>query len=333
MLILQGIRALHERLDELERRVAPGERAGQHPDQGGRLGFVPAWKRPTEGEARWQAAAAVTIAIALQFPLPGRLVLLQPVWLLPVLEGLLLVALVVVNPRHINRESRAIRMLSLTLAAVLSLANAWSVARLVTGLVQGTEGNTAGPLLATGGVIWLTNVVIFALWYWEFDRGGPVARANATRIYPDFLFAQMTSPHLAPSRWEPAFGDYLYLSFTNATAFSPTDVMPLSRWAKMAMTAQASVSIVTVVLVVARAVNILKLPARPHRAHKRRSPHDAPARAVDPLRLWDRTRPGNSIVATLMLPKQHRCHIDAVKPRADRGSLGFGCGVWFAGFR
>jgi uncharacterized membrane protein len=162
------------------------------------------------------------------------------------------------NPRHINRESRVLRMLGLTLAALLSVANAYSVARLILGLVQGTEGNAPGQLLATGGVIWLTNVIAFALWYWEFDRGGPVARANAIRPYPDFLFAQMTSPNLAPPRWEPAFSDYLYLSFTNATAFSPTDVMPLSRWAKMAMTAQASVSILTVVLVVARAVNILK---------------------------------------------------------------------------
>ena len=85
-----------------------------------------------------------------------------------------------------------------------------------------------------------------------------MARATGTRPYPDFLFVQMTSPNLAPPDWEPTFGDYLYLSFTNATAFSPTDVMPLSRWAKMAMTAQASVSIVTVVLVVARAVNILR---------------------------------------------------------------------------
>jgi uncharacterized membrane protein len=261
-LILQGIRALHERLDELEHRVAPQSRAGraeqQHPGPGGEPGFVPAWKRPTEGELRWQVSAAVALAVALQFPLPGRLVLLHPVWLLPVLEGLLALALVMANPRRINRESRAIRMASLVLAAVLSLANAYSVARLVIGLVQGTEGNNAGVLLATGGVIWLTNVIIFALWYWEFDRGGPVARANATHVYPDFLFAQMTSPHLAPPGWEPAFGDYLYLSFTNATAFSPTDVMPLSRWAKMGMTAQATVSIVTVALVVARAVNILR---------------------------------------------------------------------------
>jgi uncharacterized membrane protein len=260
--ILQGIRALHERLDQLERLVVPQERSGragqQHPGQTGTPGFVPAWKRPTEGEARWQAAAAVAVAVALQFPLPGRLVLLHPVWLLPALQGLLLLVLVLANPRRINTESRVIRMLGLSLAAVLSLANAWSVARLVSGLVRGTEGNDAGLLLATGGVIWLTNVVVFALWYWEFDRGGPVARANATRVFPDFLFPQMTIPHLAPPHWEPAFSDYLYLSFTNATAFSPTDVLPLSRWAKMAMTAQAAVSIVTVALVVARAVNILR---------------------------------------------------------------------------
>jgi uncharacterized membrane protein len=261
-LILQGIRELQARLDELDRREAaptrhPGQVGGQ-PGGGGGPDVTPAWKRPTEGEARWQATAAVVVAIALQFPLPGRLDLLHPAWLLPALEGLLLLVLVVANPRRINRQSRAIRMLSLVLAAVLSLANAFSVARLVTGLVQGTEGNTAGPLLLTGGVIWLTNVIIFALWYWEFDRGGPAARAAATRIYSDFQFVQMVSPELAPPGWEPAFGDYLYLSFTNAAAFSPTDVMPLSRWAKMAMTVQASISIVTVALVVARAVNILR---------------------------------------------------------------------------
>ena len=261
-LILEGIRALHGRLDELERRVTPPEHPSQgdrqRPGEGGRAGSIPAWRRPTHGEARWQVTIAVAVAVALQFPLPDRLVLLRPAWLLPALEGLLLLGLVMANPRRINRESRAIRLASLTLAALLSLANAWSVARLVTGLVQGTEGNAAGPLLVTGGVIWLTNVIVFALWYWEFDRGGPVARANATHIYPDFQFVQMASPQLAPPGWEPAFGDYLYLSFTNAAAFSPTDVMPLSRWAKMGMTVQAAISIVTVALVVARAVNILR---------------------------------------------------------------------------
>jgi hypothetical protein len=289
-LILEGIRALHIRMDELEGRVMPvdpadpashsgpaghsgpvgpagfagpagaGGRLGGGRFGGGRfgLGFVPAWRRPTEGEARWQVSVAVAAAVALQFPLPGRLVLLHPDWLLPALEGLLLVALVMANPRRINRESRALRLLGLTLAALLSLANAFSVAQLVIGLVNGTMGNTAGPLLVTGGSIWLTNVIVWGLWYWEFDRGGPVARANADRMYPDFQFAQMATPQLAPPDWEPAFADYLYLSFTNAAAFSPTDVLPLSRWAKLAMTAQATVSIVTVALVVARAVNILK---------------------------------------------------------------------------
>jgi uncharacterized membrane protein len=258
MLIMEGIRGLHARLDELERRVALRGRSGAQPGQAGGVVPMPAWKRPTEGEARWQATVAVVIAIALQFPLSGRFVLVRPVWLLPAVEALLLVALVLANPRRINNESKAIRMLSLFLVAIFSLTNAWSVGRLVVGLVDGTEGENAGRLLITGGAIWLTNVIVFALWYWEFDRGGPVARANATRIYPDFQFVQMTSPQLAPPEWEPAFGDYAYLSFTNAAAFSPTDVLPLTRWAKMAMTVQSAVSIVTVALVVARAVNILK---------------------------------------------------------------------------
>jgi hypothetical protein len=124
--------------------------------------------------------------------------------------------------------------------------------------VRDTAKLTAPELIVTGGAIWLTNVIVFGLWYWEFDRGGPVARVHATHLYPDFQFVQMVSPEMAPPEWEPAFGDYLYLSFTNAAAFSPTDVMPLSRWAKMAMLLQSVISIVTVALVIARAVNILQ---------------------------------------------------------------------------
>ncbi len=140
---------------------------------------------------------------------------------------------------------------------MISLANSWSAARLVVGLVRGTEGLDAGPLLLTGGAIWLTNVIVFALWYWEWDRGGPMARVMGHHQYADFLFVQMQSPETAPPDWEPVFLDYLYLSFTNSTAFSPTDVMPLSRWAKMLMMGQSTVSVSIVVLVVARAVNIL----------------------------------------------------------------------------
>jgi uncharacterized membrane protein len=100
-------------------------------------------------------------------------------------------------------------------------------------------------------------VIVFALWYWELDRGGPAARAAARKVHPDFLFPQMTTPELVDPDWEPEFVDYLFLAFTNATAFSPTDTMPMSRWAKLAMMAQASVSVVVVALVIARAVNIL----------------------------------------------------------------------------
>jgi hypothetical protein len=270
--VIDGIRLLHDRIDELHHLVAQrletesahtaGEwlssRAGAAALHAGRA--IPAWQRRTQGEMRWPVTITTAIGIALEVAVPGRLMLVSPSWVLPAVEGGLLVALVAANPRRIDRESRAIRMLALSLGALISLANGWSVVRLAVGITQGTLGQTAGPLLITGGAIWLTNVVVFGLWYWEFDRGGPVARAlntNAER-YPDFQFVQMVSPpEMVPPDWEPAFVDYLYLAFTNAAAFSPTDVMPLSRWAKVAMTVQSAISIVTVALVVARAVNIL----------------------------------------------------------------------------
>jgi uncharacterized membrane protein len=111
--------------------------------------------------------------------------------------------------------------------------------------------------LLTGGAIWLTNVIVFGIWYWEFDRGGPLERAVGSQPYPDFVFPQMTNPELAPADWEPGFVDYLYVSFTNAMAFSPTDTMPMTRWAKLTMLLQSLISVVILVLVVARAVNIL----------------------------------------------------------------------------
>jgi uncharacterized membrane protein len=260
---VDGMRSLHERFDDLERLVAlrlqtEGKReAGwlhEHADVRHQL---PAWRRKTKGETRWTVALVTAVGISLQIMVPGRLVLVRPVWVLPALQGALLAALIVANPHRIDRESKTLRMLSLLLATVLSLANGWSVGLLVVDIVHGKLGGTAGPLLITGAAIWLTNVVAFALWYWEFDRGGPVARALGTKQYPDFQFPQMTAPQMAPPDWEPTFTDYLYLAFTNASAFSPTDVMPLSRWAKMAMTVQSIISIITVALVVARAVNIL----------------------------------------------------------------------------
>jgi uncharacterized membrane protein len=202
-------------------------------------------------------AAAIVVAIGLQLALPDRLVL-QSRWLLPGLELVMLIGLIIASPVRFNRESPALRVASLTLTGLLSLANAWSATLLILGLVRGTEGNDAGALLSTGAGIWLTNIIAFAVWYWQFDRGGPAARAHARRVLPDFQFVQMQNPDLAHPEWEPQFVDYLYLSFTNATAFSPTDVMPLSRWAKLTMLGQSLVSLVTLALVIARAVNILK---------------------------------------------------------------------------
>lgn len=217
---------------------------------------TPAWRRVTAGEPRWPVSIAVLVMIALQFGLPSELHL-GPVWAVPAVELALLVTLVAANPGRIDREHPALRALGIALIVVATIANADSVLHLVTGLVGGTFGSKANPLLLDGASIWLTNVIVFALWYWESDRGGPSARAHARVRYPDFLFPQMSDRGNSDPEWEPGFVDYLYVSFTNATAFSPTDTMPLSRWAKLAMLLQSSVSLVTVALVIARAVNIL----------------------------------------------------------------------------
>ncbi|MFI7669847.1 hypothetical protein [Nocardia sp. NPDC049526] len=216
---------------------------------------VPAWQHKTEGESRWAATLAVLVIVVLQVVPKG--LRQQPAWLvLPVLEVLLLGVLVVANPFRLNREERWLRNGGLLLTGLLSLATAVSAGQLVFQLIDGTF-TAASQLLRSGGAVWLTNVVVFGLWYWEFDRGGPAARAHARKPLPDFLFVQMQSPDLAEPDWEPQFLDYLYLAFTNATAFSPTDVMPMSRWAKATMMLQSAISLVLVILVIARAINVL----------------------------------------------------------------------------
>jgi uncharacterized membrane protein len=244
-------RALHDRLSALESQVAGGVKKG--------AGYtvVPAWKRLTKGELRWPVTIALATALALQLTLPDALVL-GPRWLMPSLGGLLLILILATNPRaRLDRTSMLLRGLGLAIIATISVANFYSAAKLIDSLLNGGVSD-ATKLLMHGGAIWLTNVIVFALWYWDFDRGGPVARALAMKPYPDFQFPQMENPNLAPKDWEPLFIDYLYTSFTNATAFSPTDVMPLSRWAKLTMLLQSSLSILLVALVIARAVNILK---------------------------------------------------------------------------
>lgn len=220
--------------------------------------IVPAWRRLTDGESTWPVRGAVVAATALQVTLPNRYEI-PPTWLLPTLGALLGVGLSVAHPRRITRYSPQLRLISISLIAVITLANAGSAVRLITALLQGrAQTDSAITLLRTGGAIWLTNVIVFGMWYWNLDRGGPAARSQALKPFPDFLFAQMTAPDLSPTDWQPEFIDYLYVSFTNAAAFSPTDTLPLARWAKMTMMLQSVVSLGTVVLVIARAVNILK---------------------------------------------------------------------------
>ncbi|HEV2361093.1 MAG TPA: hypothetical protein VGS21_05280 [Acidimicrobiales bacterium] len=220
-------------------------------------GAVPAWLRPTEGEHRWQVTLAVAAAIGLQLAVPHGYQL-HPDWLIPAIEGAVVIGILIRTPGKISRRSAGLRMATLFVIAAMSLANSWSLVLLVHGLVNGTKGQTAGPLLLTGAAIWGTNVIVFSLWYWEFDRGGPGHRAQAVRHYPDLMFPQMANREFAAPDWEPQYFDYLYTSFTNAAAFSPTDVMPLSRWTKMLFLVQSSVSLISAALVIARAVNILQ---------------------------------------------------------------------------
>jgi hypothetical protein len=223
------------------------------PIEGGEA-FLPAWIRPHRGEQRWAVIAVILGAITLQLALPDEFVL-RPRTAAPALEAALCLILLAWNPGPLTEHRPGLRRLSLSVIALLALTNLISTVLLVHVIV---DRGVASPvrLLASGAAIWLTNVIVYSLWYWEFDRGGPVARARAARHTPDFLFVQMTDDRLDP-QWKARFLDYLYLSFTNATAFSPTDTLPLSRWAKLLMLSQSLVSLVIVGLVAARAVNVL----------------------------------------------------------------------------
>src|SRR5438874_6573056 len=191
---------LRSEIRRLERLLDPGigliEQAGERY-------VLPAWQRVTEGEPRWPVSLAILVAIGLQLILPTR-VAFRPRWLLPALQGMMLLGIIAANPRRIDRETVRLRTATIALILVSSLANAWSAGRLIVHLVNGTLGRlSSARLLMTGAAIWITNVIVFALWYWESDRGGPGGRVQAERRYPDFLFAQMQSPDLAPPEWEP----------------------------------------------------------------------------------------------------------------------------------
>jgi hypothetical protein len=208
------------------------------------------------GEARWPMAGAVLAAIVLTILLPDD-VRAGPKWLLPLIEGVLLAAVIAGDPGRINRRSRLLRALSIVLVSVLVLGALWSTVLLIDDLIHGgVETNSASDLLEAGSIVWVSNNIAFALLYWELDGGGAAARAHNLPAHAGFAFPQQLNPAIAPPDWRPRFIDYLYLGFTNATAFSPTDAMPLAPWAKIAMAVQSLISLGILGLVIARAVNV-----------------------------------------------------------------------------
>jgi uncharacterized membrane protein len=209
-------------------------------------------------EARWPSALAVVGAAALYLTLPNQLVLGPPIvrYIVPALELAVLIPLTLTTPNRQASETGFRRKVAMTLTALISVANALALFFLIRQLLYGS-GVQGRTLLYAALDIWVTNVIVFALWYWELDGGGPPRRLANPNAPRDFAFVQMTDPEVAAPGWHPRFADYLYTSFTNASAFSPTDTMPLTRWAKLLMLVQSAISIMTLLLVAARAVNIL----------------------------------------------------------------------------
>jgi hypothetical protein len=216
---------------------------------------------------RHQARLAVIAAVLLYVALPPKLTF-GPIWVLPSVVALLLVPTIALAPVR-ARVGRMLRVLSIAMFATLNFFNITSVVLLIHDLVdphaRGHAALSARELLEYGALIWMTNILLFALWFWELDSLGPYYRERCASAAdfdgPDFLFPQMSLDRTkikgVPSNWKPAFLDYLYLSFTNALAVSPTDVMPLTRTAKMLMLSESLISFVTVALILARSVNIL----------------------------------------------------------------------------
>jgi hypothetical protein len=218
-----------------------------------------------EIETRWEAGPAVAVAILLQVALA---VSSQTqgwttwkfswwVWLLPVVPEALFIISTLPLPHRALLEMGIRREAGIVLLALSSVGNALLVLAVIASLVSGHE-TSGSHLLLKGATVWLTNVILFGLWFWIFDRGGPASRVGSNPPPPDFQFPQMENPDLAAPGWRPHFVDYMYVSFTNSIAFSPTDAMPLNRWAKLLMLFEASISAMVILLVAARAVNIFK---------------------------------------------------------------------------
>ena len=211
------------------------------------------------GEHWWPVAAAIIVVAGLHVALPARY-RVQPGWVVPVALLVPLTTLIAGDPGRIDRQKTWLRILTGVLIAVITLANLLAAGRLVVDILTNNKlyANNAGGLLAAGGVIWATNVIAFALWYWDLDRGGAAARAHPPSRPPAFVFPEMQNPGYVATTWMPRFIDYLFLAFWTATAVSPTDTVAIKPWAKLLMMLEAAVSIALAALVIARAINILK---------------------------------------------------------------------------
>ena len=211
-------------------------------------------------EPRWPIVASlgffVVVSIVLRIAVPERSSL-GPVWLVPSVEIGLLLVLLAADPARVSGHRRWLRRLAIALVSLLACAALASTVELIADLVEGAKvTDSASSLLASGAVIWLGNVLVFSLFYWLLDSGGPLARYRGEHPYPDFAFTQHMSPELSPPGWRTQYADYLILALTTSTAFSPTDVMPMARWAKLTMSLQALIALTVVGLVIARAVNV-----------------------------------------------------------------------------
>jgi hypothetical protein len=219
---------------------------------------IPSWLRPGDPESRLPVLFALVAVIGLQLGIPKSYTVV-PRWPLIALELLLLVVLTWLNPLRLTNATRLGRYATWVLLAAITLDNTLSAVLLDIRILSGEVSNKAAVLLGSGAAIFVTNIIVFGIWYWELDRGGPFARRAGKKTYPDFMFPQMDpdTAKLVKPGWRPTFLDYLYVSLTNAMAFSPTDTMPLARWAKGMMAIQSLVAVTTIALVIARAVNVL----------------------------------------------------------------------------
>jgi len=228
---------------------------GRKPARRPEIALTPAAER---GEHWWPVATAIILAAGLHVALPAKY-RVQPVWVVPVVLLALLAVLIAGDPGRIDRQKTWLRIVTGVVIAFIALANLLAAVRLVADILTNNDlyRSNPGGLLAAGGVIWVTNVIAFALVYWDLDRGGAAARAHPPGQNPAFVFPEMQHTDHVARAWVPQFVDYLSLAFWTAMAFSPTDISAIRPWAKLLMMLEAAGSLALAALVIARAINIL----------------------------------------------------------------------------